>query len=214
MATTNKVRVNVDDLANYLNTHFPTHTVEQMTGHITTHADSIKSKRGRKPGSANKKKKAKDPNAPKRPLSAYMEFLGHHRPLVKAAQPDIKNTELVSKIAADWNLLDDKTEWEAKAAANKIAYGTLKDDYLANKSDDPSPPPTPNKSTPNKSTPNKSTKSNKPTPVSDTTLTELDIDGTMWWIDFNVSPNKIYATNDSTSVMKGVFMDGAPQFFS
>lgn len=211
MSTANKVRVNVDDLANYLNTHFPTHTVEQMTGHITTHADSIKSKRGRKPGSANKKKKAKDPNAPKRPLSAYMEFLGHHRPLVKAAQPDIKNTELVSKIASDWNLLEDKTEWEAKAAANKIAYGKLKDEYLANKSDDaptpPSSPKSPKSTTPKSTTP-------KSTPVSDTTLTELDIDGKMWWIDFNVTPNKIYATNNATSAMKGVFMNGSPQFFS
>ena len=196
MSTVNKVRVNVADLANYLHTHFPANTVEQMTGHINNHADSIKSKRGRKPGSSNKKKKVKDPNAPKRPLSAYMEFLGHHRPLLKASQPDLKNTELVSKIAADWNDLPDKTEWEAKAAANKVTYSKLKEQYMKEQSPTPSPVQSPVKS------------------PSTTTLTELDIDGKVWYIDFNVTPNKIYATNDSSTGMVGVFMQGTPQFFT
>lgn len=196
MTSTSKVRINVADLAQFLHDQFPSNDTAQMTTFITTHADSIKSKRGRKPGSTNKKdKKPKDPNAPKRPLSAYMVFLGHKRPLLKASQPDLKNTEVVSKIAADWRALDDKTEWEAKAEANKVAYTTLKADYLAQQVDE-TPTPTP------------------PSTDKTSTLTMVELDGSDWWIDFNITPNKIYGTNDSSTPMKGIFLNGAPQFFS
>ena len=57
MATTQKIRINVNEMAEFLNERFDAATVAQMTDWINQHADSIKSKRGRKPGSTNKKTK-------------------------------------------------------------------------------------------------------------------------------------------------------------
>ena len=196
MATTQKVRINVTEMAEFLNERFDAATVEQMTTWINEHADSIKSKRGRKPGSTNKKtKKKKDPNAPKRPLSAYMEYLAHHRPLLKATEPELKNTELISKIAKNWNDLQDKSEWEAKAAANKIEYAKLKDEYSQKL----------------ESEPQSESEADPPKAVGDLTMIELD--GKDWLVDFSVTPNKIY-DKDLPTKMMGVLINGTPQFFS
>ena len=200
MATTQKVRINVTEMAEFLNERFDAATVEQMTTWINEHADSIKSKRGRKPGSTNKKtKKKKDPNAPKRPLSAYMEYLAHHRPLLKATEPELKNTELISKIAKNWNDLQDKSEWEAKAAANKIEYAKLKEEYSQKLESEPQSEPEP--------------ESGSPKAVGDHNLTMIELDGKDWLVDFSVTPNKIY-DKDSPTKMMGVLINGTPQFFS
>ena len=198
MATTQKIRINVNEMAEFLNERFDSATVEQMTEWINQHADSIKSKRGRKPGSTNKNtKKKKDPNAPKRPLSAYMEYLTHHRPLLKATDPDLKNTELISKIAQNWNDLEDKSEWEAKAAANKIEYAKLKDEYSKKLESEPEPEDEPG----------------SPKAVGDHNLTMIELDGKDWLVDFSVTPNKIFE-KESPTKMKGVLINGKPQFLS
>ena len=57
------------------------------------------------------KKSKKDPNAPKRPLSAFMYFSKDQRPAVKAANPDATFGELGKLLAEKWsNTLDKKVQ--------------------------------------------------------------------------------------------------------
>merc|ERR1712136_562617 len=44
------------------------------------------------------KKKKKDPNAPKRPTSAYFFYAGEVRPGIREEQPELKITEVMSLI--------------------------------------------------------------------------------------------------------------------
>jgi len=47
----------------------------------------------------------KDPNAPKRPLSAYFKWLGENRTRVKAENPTLPHKEVTSKLGEMWNAL-------------------------------------------------------------------------------------------------------------
>jgi hypothetical protein len=49
---------------------------------------------------AKKPKQKKDPNAPKKGLSAFMYFSADQRPSVKAEQPDLKMGEVAKVIGA------------------------------------------------------------------------------------------------------------------
>lgn len=76
---------------------------------------------------ANKKRKEeKDPNAPKKPLSAYILFTTDTDTVekVKAAHPDAKPKEMMALKSKAWNALsdDEKKPWEEKAAAEKKRY--------------------------------------------------------------------------------------------
>jgi hypothetical protein len=63
-----------------------------------------------KPKKKKKAKKAKDPNAPKRPTTAYFFFMKDKRPEVSAEFPDLKTTEITSKLGAMWQLIKDSPE--------------------------------------------------------------------------------------------------------
>jgi len=60
------------------------------------------SKENPKKETTKKEKKIKDPNAPKRPASAYLIFQNKIREKVKAENPDSTYQEIVSKIADIW----------------------------------------------------------------------------------------------------------------
>lgn len=211
--------VNVDDIAKFIHekccTDTPDVTPENIKNHVVEHSETIKSKRGRKKGSTNKKKKTKDPDAPKRPLSGYMEYLVHHRVIMKQSNPEMKNTELVSQIAKNWKELEDKSEWEAKSKANKIRYLEEKakyDEKKASASDTELSPTPEHVHTP---TPQHV---NEPTPVMDEaipepTLAMVTLEGTDYQVDFSVTPNKLYAADDATK-MVGVLVNGKPSIFS
>ena len=64
----------------------------------------------REPGMRKRKKKTKkDPDAPKRPQSAYFIWLNENREKIKEEQPGISITEL-SKVAGEkWREMTDKT---------------------------------------------------------------------------------------------------------
>merc|ERR1712228_769368 len=70
------------------------------------------------------KKKKKDPNAPKRPTSAYFFFAGDVRPGLREENPGLKITEVASLIGAKWRELDDdeKKPYQAQAAKDKKRY--------------------------------------------------------------------------------------------
>jgi HMG (high mobility group) box/HMG-box domain len=65
---------------------------------------------------ANKRsKKLKDPNAPKKPLSAYFLYCADRRPEIKEEEPDLKVTEVSKKLGLEWKALKDSDENEDKA---------------------------------------------------------------------------------------------------
>jgi len=75
-----------------------------------------------KPAAKNTKTK-KDPNAPKKPLTAYFLFSAAKREEVKKGLPsDAKVTMVAKKLGEMWGALDDKSEWTKKAAKAKANY--------------------------------------------------------------------------------------------
>ena len=53
-------------------------------------------------------KKVRDPSAPKRPLSSFMVFSGLHRQEVSQSNPELKVTQISSKLGEMWGLLTDQ----------------------------------------------------------------------------------------------------------
>ena len=57
---------------------------------------------GGKGKAAARKKKEKDPNAPKRPLTAYFVYLAEQRPIVKAENPTLGQIDIARIVGARW----------------------------------------------------------------------------------------------------------------
>jgi len=84
----------------------------------------------------NKKKpplqrKRKDPNAPKRPKTAFMYFNLNMRPQIKNSNPNVKFGELSKLITDGWLAISekDKLEYEKLAASSKAQYIEAKKKY-------------------------------------------------------------------------------------
>lgn len=73
---------------------------------------------------AKKKKAKKDPNAPKRNMSAYFLYSIDARPKVKEENPDSDFGEIARIISAQFKALPEKErkKWEKKAAEDKERY--------------------------------------------------------------------------------------------
>ncbi|KAM6907316.1 high mobility group protein B1a [Xenentodon cancila] len=71
-----------------------------------------------------KKKKYKDPNAPKRPPSAFFIFCSEFRPKVKGESPGLSIGDVAKKLGEMWNSTssEDKQPYEKKAAKLKEKY--------------------------------------------------------------------------------------------
>ncbi|KAI8865972.1 putative high-mobility group non-histone chromosomal protein [Ramicandelaber brevisporus] len=69
-------------------------------------------------------KKEKDPDQPKRPLSAFMLFTNEKRDQVKADHPDIKFTEVGKKLGEMWGKLSDaeKEPYQNEYKKKKAVY--------------------------------------------------------------------------------------------
>merc|ERR1711971_650605 len=82
-------------------------------------------------GGKRKDSKAKDPNAPKRPLSAYFFFTGEKRAEVKAENPALKMTEIAKLLGEMWKEMDatEKAPYEKKAEIAKQKYEVEKAAY-------------------------------------------------------------------------------------
>jgi len=83
---------------------------------------------------AKKKKALKDPNAPKRGLSAYMFFANEQRENVRAENPGIAFGQVGKVLGERWKALSQKQRdpYEAKAVADKKRYEDEKVAYQAN----------------------------------------------------------------------------------
>jgi len=86
------------------------------------------------------KRKKKDPNAPKRGLSAYMFFANEQRENVRAENPGIAFGQVGKVLGERWKALSDKQRgpYEAKAAADKKRYEEEKAAYQAGGDDEES----------------------------------------------------------------------------
>jgi hypothetical protein len=81
-----------------------------------------------------KNKKVKDPNAPKRALSAWIIFTTEQRPKFKADNPDKTPTELTTLMSQEWrNMTDeDKKKYTDLAVVDKERYMKEKEEYESN----------------------------------------------------------------------------------
>ncbi|GFT96484.1 high mobility group protein DSP1 [Nephila pilipes] len=79
--------------------------------------------KGEKAGS-KKRKRTKDPNAPKRSLSAFFWFSNDERPKVKEAMPDSTVGDIAKELGRRWNAVspDTKAKYDALAAKDKARY--------------------------------------------------------------------------------------------
>ena len=75
----------------------------------------------------------KDPNAPKRALSAYMFFANENRDIVRSENPDVTFGQIGRLLGERWKALtaEDKQPYEAKAEADKNRYESEKELYNA-----------------------------------------------------------------------------------
>jgi len=100
---------------------------------------------GKKDG--RKKKRQKDPDAPKRPLSAFFWFCNDERPKAKAALNDATVGEIAKELGRRWNECteDQKSKFEALAAKDKARYEKEVKAYKAGKLPPPKGKPAPSK---------------------------------------------------------------------
>jgi len=68
--------------------------------------------------------KIKDPNAPKRGMSAFLLYSRDTRESVKAERPELKTSEISKVLGEKWKLLDDasKTPWVERAQVESERY--------------------------------------------------------------------------------------------
>ena len=84
------------------------------------------------PGEKRKvSRKKKDPDAPKRSLSAYMFFANENRDIVRAENPGISFGQVGKALGDKWKALsaEDKVPYENKAEADKKMYEKEKAEY-------------------------------------------------------------------------------------
>ena len=77
---------------------------------------------GKAGGKAGKKKKTKDPNAPKRALSGFFFFCHEERPKVKAIHPSYGVGDIAKEMGKRWEVCPNKSKFEAMAAKDKQRY--------------------------------------------------------------------------------------------
>lgn len=78
-------------------------------------------------------KRKKDPNAPKRGLSAYFFWMAEHRDAYIAEHPDAKFVDVGKAMGEMWRNLDEeeKEEYIEKAAEDKVRYQNEMAEYEA-----------------------------------------------------------------------------------
>lgn len=74
-------------------------------------------------GSPKKRGKAKkDPNAPKRPLSAFFMFCQEFRSVIKKQNPTFGIGDIAKQLGHQWEVVGDKSKYEALAGKDKARY--------------------------------------------------------------------------------------------
>ena len=89
-------------------------------------------------------KKKKDPNAPKRPTTAFFMWMQENRERLK--KPGMKACDVAKAAGVEWGTLTDKTKWEQLADADKKRYETQIAEYRRTHPEPPRQPPQPQQS--------------------------------------------------------------------
>uniref|UniRef100_A0A0P4X285 HMG box domain-containing protein n=1 Tax=Scylla olivacea TaxID=85551 RepID=A0A0P4X285_SCYOL len=73
---------------------------------------------------SRKRRNRKDPNAPKRALSAFFWFCNDERPKIRATNPDLGVGDVAKQLGAAWSqaLPESKAKYEAMAEEDKARY--------------------------------------------------------------------------------------------
>jgi len=84
--------------------------------------------------SKRKGKKVKDPNAPKRALTAYFMFMADERKKVKEANPDFGVAQIAKELGSRWNNLEEsqKHKYNEQSAKDKARYEAEMKEYSKN----------------------------------------------------------------------------------
>ncbi|KAK3610166.1 hypothetical protein CHS0354_039950, partial [Potamilus streckersoni] len=69
-----------------------------------------------------KRKKTKDPRAPKRALSAFFFFSAEEREKVRKTNPNWTVSEVAKELGFRWGKCTDKSKYEVMARADKLRY--------------------------------------------------------------------------------------------
>jgi len=87
-----------------------------------------------------KNKKVKDPNAPKRALSAWIIYTNEMRPKFKSDNPEKSTTELTTLMSQEWRNMtnEDKKKYTDLADVDKQRYMKEKEEYESNSDNDSS----------------------------------------------------------------------------
>jgi len=82
-------------------------------------------------GEGGRKRKKKDPNAPKRPLSAFFLFCADERAAVKAQHPGYSVGEVARELGEKWNKVtaEVKSKYEGRVQQEKQRYEKEMDTY-------------------------------------------------------------------------------------
>lgn len=77
------------------------------------------------------RRKKRDPNLPKRPLSAFMFFCQDKRPLLKEKNPRASIGDIAKDLGKAWKVMNDvqKEPYEAKAKTDRKRYEVDKEEY-------------------------------------------------------------------------------------
>ena len=78
-----------------------------------------------------KKKREKDPNKPKKPLSPYIHFTNSYRNMIKEQNPNAGLGEISKMLGGIWQELEsnDKLPFEKKAEEDKVRYKRELEEY-------------------------------------------------------------------------------------
>jgi len=110
---------------------------------IKERADQKKKEKAAKKAAEKEKKakKKKDPNAPKKPMSAYMFFVNELRPKLKVERPELGILEVSKEAGKLWGSMDAeaKAKYEAMAAEDKQRYERAQANYVAGTTVTPAP---------------------------------------------------------------------------
>jgi len=92
-----------------------------------------------------KQKKVKDPNAPKKPLTDWIIYSTEMRPIVRDANPDMEEQQILSEVGVMWKELKEKdakqhAKYTARAKKDQLRYEAEMETYHK---DHPSPESTP-----------------------------------------------------------------------
>lgn len=73
-------------------------------------------------GKGQKRKRAKDPNAPKRNLSAFFFFCNEERPAIRKEHPDWSVGDVAKELGKKWEVCSNKPKFEELARKDKKRY--------------------------------------------------------------------------------------------